>query len=148
MPKLAKPRPVNSVVTNSSRETEALARNLAKAQKSHIFCLYGHLGAGKTTFIKGLGKFLGVKKSIVKSPTFVFLHEYHGSRGKLYHFDLYRTRRSRDLLHELHEVIVKNDGYIAIEWADKLRRHLPKKRVDIYFDHLAPSSRKIVIRSS
>lgn len=143
MPKLAK-----SITTNSSRETEALALNLAKGQKSHIFCLYGHLGAGKTTFIKGLGKFLGVKKSIVKSPTFVFLHEYHGKRGKLYHFDFYRTRPSRELAHELHEAIAKDDGYIAIEWASRVKRYLPQKRVDIYFNHLSAFCRKIVIRSS
>lgn len=134
------------MISRSPFHTEKIAQQIAKKYKRKTYCLWGELGSGKTTFVKGLGKFLGVKRKIVKSPTFLFLHEYHGTRGKLYHFDFYRiTRRRSDIMKVLHEVLHKKDGFIAIEWPDRLKKFLPRRRADVFFTHYAPKARKIIL---
>lgn len=142
-----------ALITHSPASTKKLASNLISVflknvrKERPVFCLFGDLGAGKTTFVQGLGHALKIRRKLIKSPTFVFLHEYQGKKGKLYHFDLYRIRHNRELLHELHEVLHRRDGFIVIEWADRVKRFLPRKRYDIIFKHCAPRERKISVMS-
>ncbi|MDJ1182661.1 tRNA (adenosine(37)-N6)-threonylcarbamoyltransferase complex ATPase subunit type 1 TsaE [Roseofilum casamattae] len=84
--------------------------------------LNGDLGAGKTTFVQGLGRGLGIAEGI-DSPTFTLLNEYLQGRVPLYHFDLYRLDPSEvaGLNPELYwEGIEVSPGIVAIEWAEKL----------------------------
>lgn len=113
----------------SVADTEELGRKLASAISHHaVVALLGPLGAGKTTFAKGLAEGLGVEE-VVTSPTFTMLNEYSSGRIPLYHYDLYRLREPGDpakapsegalrwLETELDEVSA-SDGVILIEWAN------------------------------
>ena len=116
-------------VTNSEEETRAVARHLAATLKAgDVLLLAGDLGAGKTTFVKGLAAGLGVNPDDVSSPTFTLLHEYRGGRLTLYHADLYRldTAATDDL--GLEETGVRH-GVLAIEWPDRLTHDMAGARL-------------------
>lgn len=128
------------VKTKSERETQKIGRQLANSLKAgDVVCLYGDLGAGKTVFVKGIAKGLGIKKRIL-SPTFVLMRAYPG----LYHIDLYRIDDFRYLgLDEIFE----NEGIKVIEWAEKLGSALPEKRIDVKIKKVDEQTRKITIAS-
>ncbi len=98
----------------SPEEMEALGASLAKKLKgSEVICLRGELGAGKTTFVKGLAKGLGIKEGYqVRSPTFTIVNEYPTDKGKLIHVDLYRVRDF-----DFSEFI--GEGVVAVEWREE-----------------------------
>lgn len=134
------------IKTYSQEETIKFAEKVGNSMKrgSGLICLYGDLGAGKTTFVKGLAKGLGVLTRI-QSPTFTY-QRIHRGKKKLYHFDCYRVEKIDTLLlQELAEALSKNDGVVAIEWADKIADYLPKKRIEVYLDVIEDFGRKIRI---
>lgn len=109
--------------------------------------LTGSIGSGKTLFIKGLARGLGVKNpGEVKSPTFVLLHIYHG-RMPIYHFDLYRLERERDLEGIGFDEFVSDRGAVSlIEWADRTPQRIPKDSLWIEIQILGPSLRQFSMR--
>lgn len=121
-----------SLYSHSSQETMALAKELAKSlKKGQVLGLYGNLGSGKTTFIKGLAKGLGFKGR-VKSPSFVILKVYSIKRKLLlYHFDLYRLNSLKELEDVGYEDFISNCGICVIEWANKAKGLLPKNFLKI-----------------
>lgn len=111
-------------------DTDALAARIAEKLKGgEIILLNGNLGAGKTTFTKGLAKALGIDE-VVTSPTFTFMKEYHG-RLDLYHFDMYRVE-DEDELYELglNEYLYMR-GVCVIEW-NKFKDIKNYIRIDIH----------------
>lgn len=131
------------IKTRSDRETQNLGEKLGSKLKSGFLCLYGELGAGKTTFVRGLAKGLGIRGR-VQSPTFTYQRIYRRGGQKLYHFDFYRISKPDPLLiQELHETIERGDGIIAIEWAERITKFLPKERTDIFFTHVDEKTRNI-----
>lgn len=102
-------------ISNSVEDTFALANRIAdKLIGGEVILLSGNLGAGKTTFTKGLAKSLGISE-VVTSPTFTFMKEYHG-RLNLYHFDMYRAV-DEDELYELGlNDYLYQGGVCVIEW--------------------------------
>lgn len=102
-------------ISKSVEDTYALARKIAERLKGgEVILLNGNLGAGKTTFTKGLAKALGIDE-VVTSPTFTFMKEYKG-RLSLYHFDMYRAE-DEDELYELGlSDYLYADGVCVIEW--------------------------------
>jgi tRNA threonylcarbamoyladenosine biosynthesis protein TsaE len=111
---------VPPTVTRSQEDTERLAETLAgNLGAGNVVLLSGPLGAGKTAFVRGLARGLGVDPGDVSSPTFTLVHEYRGGRLRLFHADLYRlgTAGAEDL--GLDELGVQ-DGVLAIEWPDRL----------------------------
>lgn len=130
--------------SKSVEDTKNLASILLK-KRFRIFCLYGELGTGKTTFAKGVARSLKIKESLIKSPTFVLIRECKNKKIKIYHIDLYRQKYpDKHFIHDFLEILKKKDGYIIIEWAEKIKKFLPKKRIDIYFEHLSKNSRQII----
>ena len=121
-------------------DATTLARNIARELKGgEILGLVGPLGAGKTTFTKSLAQALKVKTRVT-SPTFTLLHKFAGRLGKqkifLYHLDLYRTKNYREIKTlGLEEFWGRPKTITAIEWADKIKRHWPKKTILIEFSH-------------
>ena len=96
-----------------------------------ILILTGDLGAGKTTFTKGLGLGLGVKQ-MIKSPTFTIIREYQSGRLPLYHMDIYRLENggAEDLgLEEYFD----GDGISVVEWAEFIEDELPTEFLAINF---------------
>ena len=88
-------RKTEQIRTASAAETQALAARLAaEMPQGTVLCLHGDLGAGKTCFVQGLAKALGVRRP-VGSPTFTLINEYKGQRA-LAHIDLYRVRGAGD----------------------------------------------------
>lgn len=96
-----------------------------------VILLDGDLGAGKTSFAKGLGRALGIKQPI-KSPTFTIIHEYPEGSLPLYHMDLYRLEDggAGDLgLEEYFE----GDGVSLVEWPDFLGDSIPEDYLTLHF---------------
>jgi tRNA threonylcarbamoyladenosine biosynthesis protein TsaE len=121
-------------------ETEALAKKMAKALKGgEILALIGPLGAGKTTFVKTLGNALKIKHKIT-SPTFTLMHVFplrlKTKPAVLYHLDLYRLKNYRETKAlGIMETWGRPNTLTVIEWADKIKKHLPGKTIYIYFSH-------------
>ncbi|MDD3861522.1 MAG: tRNA (adenosine(37)-N6)-threonylcarbamoyltransferase complex ATPase subunit type 1 TsaE [Candidatus Gracilibacteria bacterium] len=132
-------------ITKNETETQKLAENIAeKVKKGGVICLFGDLGSGKTTFAKGFAKALGIDSFSVKSPTYTYIRDYPLGKNKFYHIDLYRLETIDELLlQEIEEFLINEKNVIIIEWADKLKDYLPKKRIDICLEYLDENSRKI-----
>jgi tRNA threonylcarbamoyladenosine biosynthesis protein TsaE len=106
-------------MTRSEAETSSLAEALAAGFRGgEVVLLSGDLGAGKTAFVKGLARGLGVDPREVVSPTFVLLTRYRG-RLTLHHADLYRLAGGDDAEIGLEE-LPGPDGVLAVEWAERL----------------------------
>lgn len=134
-------------ITNSGEETKKLGERFAKELSMGDFvAFYGDLGSGKTTFIQGLAKGLGIVKRII-SPTFIIARHYKIDKGIFYHIDLYRTDSKHDLLGiGLDQIVEDKKTIVALEWAEKIGDLLPKRRFDISFDYLEDNKRKITIK--
>lgn len=103
-------------VTENEGETRALAERLSSSFKGgEIVLLNGELGAGKTTFAKGLAKGLGCRGTVT-SPTFTFVREYADGRLPFYHMDLYRVSSALDLRELGLDEYLYGDGVCALEW--------------------------------
>ena len=132
------------IITNSATETKKFAQRFAKTLKrSDILCFIGELGSGKTTFIQGLAKGLGVR-NMPTSPTFVLLTQYRG-KLPLYHFDLYRLNNTDEIRNLGYEEFFYSDGVTVVEWAEKLRELTPHNRIEIKFKILDKNKREINI---
>jgi tRNA threonylcarbamoyladenosine biosynthesis protein TsaE len=134
-------------ITNSSEETQKLGERFTGMLKPGAFiAFYGDLGSGKTTFIQGLAKGLGIVRRII-SPTFIIARHYEIDKGSFYHVDLYRTESKHDLLGiGLDQIIEDKNNIVALEWAEKMGDMLPKHRFDINFEYLENDRRKITIK--
>ncbi|NGX50789.1 MAG: tRNA threonylcarbamoyladenosine biosynthesis protein TsaE [Chlamydiae bacterium] len=129
-------------VTTSADETLEVGRSIAKMlPKATPLCLFGELGAGKTTLIKGFASELtGIDPLEVNSPTFTYLNIYEGSET-LYHFDLYRLTGSEDFLSRGFDEYF--EGVCCIEWAEKIEAILPKGRALLKIRYLGEEKREI-----
>ncbi|MDI6861357.1 MAG: tRNA (adenosine(37)-N6)-threonylcarbamoyltransferase complex ATPase subunit type 1 TsaE [Caldisericia bacterium] len=106
------------VKTENSLETIELGERLSYClKKGDLILVKGELGAGKSTFIKGIGKGFKILNEI-KSPSFIIVNEYKGKELSLYHIDLYRINGVEIFELGLKEFL--NKGVVAIEWADKV----------------------------
>ena len=132
-------------VTKNEEETYKLAKDIAaKVKNGGFVCLFGDLGTGKTTFTKGIAKALGIDHFSIKSPTYTYIREY--KEKKLYHIDLYRIEEIDELLLlEIQEIQSNKNSIIIVEWADRIKNHLPENRIDICLEYLDENSRKITI---
>lgn len=148
--------------TYSSAETkrigEAVAKKIlrekrpvfAKTQGALVLALEGDLGAGKTTFMQGFLKGLGVKKRTA-SPTFILMRRFRLRKKyfkNLYHLDAYRIKKSEELFHlGLGEILLHPQNIVAIEWAERVKKILPRGTKKITFMHgKKEEERKIMIK--
>jgi len=115
-----------------------------------VFALKGDLGAGKTTFVQGALKGLGIKKR-TSSPTFVLIKRFavmHGRLKNAYHIDMYRIKSARELVPlGLPDIFKEKGSVVFIEWADKIRRAIPKSAIWISFAHGKPGERTITLQN-
>lgn len=92
----------------------------------HVFAFYGHMGAGKTTFIKAICEELGVD-DVVTSPTFAIVNEYTAADGiPIYHFDFYRIKKLEEVYDMGYEDYFYGDGLCFIEWPEMMEELLPE----------------------
>lgn len=136
------------IITNSPDETKRLAEKLAgKLEQGDILALEGELGSGKTQFVQGLARGLGVPENrYVRSPSFILLNEYRG-RLPLYHFDFYRLHHFSDLDTIGMEEYFDGDGITVVEWADKFPAALPSRTMHIKFEIVDEEHRRITWNS-
>jgi len=136
-----------NTISKSVENTISLGEKFArKLRKGDCVALIGDLGSGKTVFTKGIAKGLGVKNArYVNSPTFVVIKEYRG-RIPLYHFDLYRLDHSTSLDEMNFEEYFYGNGVTVIEWADKILKLLPKRRIEVRLAVAGENERKIEIK--
>ena len=136
-------------ISHSPAETEALGERFGQTIKhGQVIALSGDLGAGKTQFVRGLARGLGVS-SRVHSPTFTLVNEYGGGRLKLFHLDLYRLETSHQILNAGIEEYLSPNGMAVIEWAERLedgrwKTEDGKAFVRVKIEILSESERKII----
>lgn len=117
-------------ISNSYDDTQKIAADFSKELKSgDVICMYGDLGAGKTAFVQGLAKGLGIEEPIT-SPTFTIVNEYSG-RLMLYHFDVYRIADSDEMFEIGYDEYIDGDGVCVIEWPQLISDILPENRYEI-----------------
>jgi tRNA threonylcarbamoyladenosine biosynthesis protein TsaE len=107
-----------------------------------VVLLYGELGAGKTTLVRGLARGAGFRGR-VSSPTFALAHAYRGRRLTVHHLDLYRLRGGADLAElGLDELLADPRGAVVVEWPQAAR--WPARRLEIRLAH-APRGRRALV---
>ena len=132
------------VTTHSEEETEALGERLAKCLRAgSVVALYGDLGAGKTAFVRGLARGLGIRGS-VSSPTFTIVNEYPG-RVPLFHFDMYRLKNAEELYGIGWEDYLDRNGICVTEWSERIEEALPEDAVRVRIRRLSDSERSVSI---
>ena len=139
-------------LTEDYSETQEVGRDLAEEIKSGpravVFGLRGDLGAGKTTFLQGFAKGLGIKEKII-SPTFVIMNRFDikkGSFRNFYHLDCYRIEKAKEMENlDFEEIINNPKNIVCIEWPEKIKSILPKDIILIKFKILEGDKREITI---
>ena len=140
-------RSVITLTTASTAETEAVGEAVGRVLVAgDVLLLSGDLGAGKTTFVRGLARGLGVSFG-VKSPTFAIHLRYPG-RLPLDHLDLYRLQDPRDLAELGLEDVLGRDGVSVVEWGERLGDLAPGSPLTIRFEDRGPSARRLVASGS
>lgn len=138
-----------TLITLNAEQTVDLGARLAReAADGWVFGLTGDLGAGKTQFVKGFARGLGIHARI-QSPTFTLVHEYHDGRLPLFHLDLYRLENtSQILLSGLEDYFAPTHGISIIEWFDRWEGPPPPRLARLHFQHTSESTRTITLDSS
>lgn len=156
---------MTEILSKSEAQTKKIAGLLAKeiinkplkTKGAVVIGLEGELGSGKTRFVQGFAKGLGIRQRLT-SPTFVLLKKYKIPKKKatsyklqaasyLYHIDCYRLSKPKDILDlDFKEIISNPKNIVLIEWAEKVRKILPKDTVWIKFEIISKKERKIVVK--
>ncbi|HEX9126864.1 MAG TPA: tRNA (adenosine(37)-N6)-threonylcarbamoyltransferase complex ATPase subunit type 1 TsaE [Methylomirabilota bacterium] len=130
------------VVSRSAEETQALGERLgSRLGRGDVVACIGPLGAGKTCFLQGLARGLGVTADVT-SPTFVLVNQYRG-RMPVYHVDAYRTGSLTELVDVGLEEMLHGEGVTIVEWADKLLPLLPPRTITATIAGLGDEPRQI-----
>jgi tRNA threonylcarbamoyladenosine biosynthesis protein TsaE len=142
-------------LTLGPNQTKKLGENLAKkiakmsSEKTIVLGLEGDLGGGKTTFLQGFAKGLGIKEKIL-SPTFVIMKKFKipsPIRARyLIHIDCYRVKKPKEILNlGFKEIVSYPKNIVTIEWAEKIKKILPKKTILVKFKFVDKNKREILI---
>lgn len=134
--------------SSGPKDTARIAHRVAAELASGgVIALIGPLGVGKTVFVKGLAKALGLSGDDATSPTFTLINEYEGA-VPLYHVDLYRLENPEEVEElGLHEYFEK-DGIVAVEWAERAFHLLPPGALTVIFERGSGTTRKLTITRS
>ena len=110
-------------------DTLELAENIESEKfPGMVLCLNGELGSGKTVFVKGFAKALGIQETIT-SPTFSLVKEYHDGEMPLFHMDVYRMEDSKENFGL--DDYLNQEGICIIEWPEMIEEQLPEERLDV-----------------
>jgi len=137
-------RAKETFTSRSPEDTQAIGERLgARLEAGDVVACIGELGAGKTCFLQGLARGLGVQADVT-SPTFVLINQYRG-RLPVYHVDAYRTESLSELVDQGVEELFHGNGVAVVEWADKLLPLLPPHAITVTITGLGDEPRQIVI---
>ena len=130
--------------THSEAETEAVGAAFAETlPDGAVVALYGDLGAGKTAFVRGMARGMGLDAR-VSSPTFTIVNEYLGDR-ELCHFDMYRLEGSDELFDIGWEDYLRRGAVCAVEWSERVEDAFDGDEKRVRIEKLSDSERKITI---
>lgn len=132
-------------ISHSEAQTRRLGARLAAfLQPGDVLALAGELGSGKTCWVQGVCKGLGVADPVI-SPTFTLVNEYHGLYP-VYHIDLYRLADMAETATFGLEDYLYGSGISLIEWADRAKDLLPSEYLTVELYHLEETKRRVVLR--
>ncbi len=132
---------IKQIVVKSESEMLRLGKNVANLLSSGDFiALFGGLGAGKTTFVKGLADALGIRN--VSSPTFNIVKRYD-AKLKLDHFDCYRLDSYEDLMNIGFDDYLNDESVIVMEWSENVTEALPTERLEIHINGSGAQTRTV-----
>lgn len=135
---------MQTYITHGEAETEALAQSLADSiPDGTVIAMYGDLGAGKTAFVRGLARGMGLSCR-VSSPTFTIVNEYEGERT-LIHFDMYRLESSDELFDIGWEDYLARGAVCAVEWSENVDDAFFGDELIVRIEKLSDNDRKITI---
>ncbi len=118
-----------------------------KNNPEKVYCFYGQMGAGKTTFIKAICEEMGVLET-VNSPTFSIVNEYETQEGEIiYHFDCYRINKVQDAVDLGAEEYLYSGNYCFIEWAENIEPILPENAVRVIIEEVEDGVRMVTIET-
>ena len=138
---------MSEYLSRSEGETEELGARLAKNLPSGtVVAMYGALGAGKTAFVRGMARGMGLSCR-VSSPTFTIVNEYLGER-ELIHFDMYRLSGADELFDIGWEDYLNRGAVCAVEWSEKVEDAFFGDEVRVTIEKLSDSGRKITIEGA
>lgn len=140
---------IKEYLTTSPAQTKKLGKILAQKtlksnsrKRAFVVGLEGELGSGKTTFLQGFARGLGIRGRVL-SPTFIIIRRLKN----FYHIDCYRIQKSKELLALGFKKIIDNPkNIVAIEWSDRVRKILPKNTVMVEFKSVSKQVRKIRVK--
>ncbi len=133
-----------TIYTKNEAETEQAGAELARTlPDGAVVALYGDLGAGKTAFVRGMARGMGITAR-VSSPTFTIVNEYLGAR-ELYHFDMYRLASSDELFDIGWEDYLRRGGVCALEWSENVADAFEGDEITVRIEKLGDEERKITI---
>lgn len=129
------------------QETEEIAAKIAEKVKNGGFlALYGGMGAGKTSFVRGLVKALCPEcLELVHSPTFAIVNEYRGNSIDIFHFDLYRLTDEDDLYSTGFYDYIEQGGLTITEWTELFEDAVPEGAIKLKIEHLGENGRRFTV---
>jgi tRNA threonylcarbamoyladenosine biosynthesis protein TsaE len=132
------------VKSRSEDQTRAIGREIGKKLKpGDIVCLYGELGTGKTTMVKGIASSMGIDEREITSPSFTLISEHHGT-FPLYHIDLYRLDRKSVSPLGLEDYLY-GEGVSVIEWAERADHVIPENIIRVKITYAGDTARDIEV---
>lgn len=131
-------------VSKDINDTLTIAENIESEKfENMVICLDGELGSGKTVFVKGIAKALGIEENIT-SPTFNIIKEYQSGELPLFHMDVYRLDEIED---DIGITDYYNKGGITIiEWSELIKDNLPEERLEIKFKIVDENTRVLLFK--
>lgn len=132
----------STIDSNSHARTQELGERLGRALAAgDTVALVGELGAGKTAFVQGLARGLGVRGRVA-SPTFTIVNEHEG-RVPLFHVDFYRLESAHELANIGFDDYFARGGIVVVEWADRFPEALPADRLDVRIEIVGANARRL-----
>ena len=134
------------MIINSEQEMLDFGADFAKSLNNQVIELLGDVGAGKTTFTRGLAQGLGIKEPIT-SPSFTISKSYAlpNSSGRLIHYDFYRLPDPGLMLDDLQENLNNPENVIIVEWGESVANILPENRTKIEIKYNDDNSREVIL---
>lgn len=131
------------IISQNAGETKKAALEYAKTlKKGDVVLLQGELGAGKTTFVKGLAEYFGISEDEVTSPTYAYLNVYG---DYLYHYDCYRLSCGEDAVMLGLTDYLNGDNVCVIEWAENISDVIPANAKKVIIEKVDETVRKIIL---